>query len=92
MKLEKIYLEFINNVSEHNIEGKKLKELLLIKNNFPCWEMSLINENLFTNVQLHKSRLKNHVLEIWIKKNKFEQIYLFTDSLGLAKSIFIFAK
>ncbi len=78
------YLKFIDNISQHNIKGKKLKELLLIKKTFPCWEMSLINEK-----SIYKCPTSiNHVLriialEIWIKNNKFEQIYLFNYSLEL---------
>ena len=92
-EVRKIYLQFINNISEHNIKGKKLNELLLIKNTFPCWEMSLINEK-----SIYKCPTSiNHVLriialEIWIKKNKFEEVYLFTDSLELKNSIFSFCK
>lgn len=87
------YLKFIDNISQHNIKGKKLKELLLIKKTFPCWEMSLINEkSIYKCPNSINHVLRIIALEIWIKKNKFEQIYLFTDSLELTNSLFSFCK
>ena len=85
--IRKLYLEFLEKVSEHNVNGVLLKDLLLVENKFPCWEMSLLNEKSNIKSKNISNVLRVIALELWLQDNPCDAIYLFSNSQELSDAI-----
>ena len=86
------YLEFIDKVSKYNINGQTLRDLLLIEEKFPFWEMSLINEKSNLKSPYISTILRVIAFEQWFKDKHFQQLFLFTNSTFLPQIISSFCE
>jgi len=87
-KLRFEYLEFIFELGEHSVNGKKIVEHLEIRPDFSYWWMTLINEKCnFSKSPEIINIIKVFALRGFIKANNYQHISLTTSNNYLANSI-----
>ena len=87
------YLRLIYEFGEAKVEGKRIIDHLIIRQNFSYWWMTLLAEkcNYAKSPQIDNI-IKIMALEQWLKKNKYQKFILVTANEKLAMSVYMLAK
>tara|TARA_B110000008_G_C16975104_1_gene565530 strand:+ start:318 stop:2228 length:1911 start_codon:yes stop_codon:yes gene_type:complete len=92
-QLKTKYLSLIYDLGEAKVDGKRIIDHLLIRQNFSYWWMTLITEkcNYAKSPQIDNI-IKILALEHWLKENRYHTLVLETDNDELAFSLSLLAK
>ena len=87
------YLRLIYEFGEAKVNGKRIIDHLIIRQNFSYWWMTLLAEkcNYAKSPQIDNI-IKIMALEQWLKENKYQKFKLVTANEKLAMSVSILAK
>ena len=87
------YLRLIYEFGEAKVNGKRIIDHLIIRQNFSYWWMTLFAEkcNYAKSPQINNI-IKLMVLEQWLQENKYQKLKLVTANDELAMSVSLLAK
>ena len=86
--LKSKYLSLIYNFGESKVNGKRIIDYLLIRQNFSYWWMTLFAEkcNFIKSPQIDNI-IKVMALEMWLQEHDYQNIKFFSDNDDLANSV-----
>ena len=87
------YLRLIYEFGEAKVNGKRIIDHLIIRQNFSYWWMTLFAEkcNYAKSLQINNI-IKLMALEKWLQENKYQKLKLVTANDELAMSVSLLAK
>jgi len=92
MKTNSEYLSLIYNFGEHVIDGNRIIDHLVIRQNFSYWWMTLLTEkcNLFKSPQINNI-IKLMALELWLHDKKYQKIKFISANEDLSMAVSLLA-
>ncbi len=85
--LKNRYLDFINDLTNYNLNNKNFKEIFSLNNGYSLWWMSKITEKSIYKSPLVFNSIKLLALEKIITSNSYKRIILSSENIEIIKTI-----